>query len=119
MDTDKSGALEYSEFVKFCKKVKPDMSDDEILADWKDLDLNKDSKVSQDELFMFLKKKLEVTDDSKPLFYFYVSEYKEILRGTEYEGNCFGLFSCCFKNKPKENDKTKNTATPNTTAENQ
>ena len=56
MDTNKNGSLEWTEFIDFCKKATPDMTEEEVKADWTEMDLNADSKVSTDELFKFLKR---------------------------------------------------------------
>lgn len=62
MDTNKNGSIKWTEFIEFCKKATPDMTEAEMKADWDELDLNAVAKVTLDELLKFLKKKLQVKE---------------------------------------------------------
>ena len=59
IDANKNGILDIDEFRTFCGKVVPTMSREEQDADWAELDANKDTKVTKEELYAFLKKKFE------------------------------------------------------------
>ena len=57
VDTNKSGSLDWSEFIIYCKKFAPEMTEAEMKADWREMDLSVDGKVAPDELLKFIKKK--------------------------------------------------------------